>query len=137
MITVKKRRYRDRKTVVVSLVLAVVMALLFVVLEPSSAFVGSLFGAIILGPLLRNVVWGQPALRITNGEKTCDLVFWYDANTPVLSVLEDGYSSRELYLKEPIETAVCDTPTRVYLTPTKLGTIRVVVEIEGEKYYLP
>ncbi|ASJ02185.1 hypothetical protein A3L09_02330 [Thermococcus profundus] len=140
MIVVKKYRHYDRKAATASLALSVLLFALFVLfIAPftSSALVGALFGGMVLGPLVGVAMRGKPALRITNGEKTCDLIYWYDVDTPVLSVLEDGYSSRELRLKEPIETAVCDIPIRAYLTPTKLGTTRVVVEIEGERYYLP
>ncbi|NJF25281.1 hypothetical protein [Thermococcus sp. Bubb.Bath] len=140
VITVKKYRRYNRKAAIVSLAIAVLLFIFFMfVIAPftSSALVGVLFGGMVLGPLIGMAVGGKPALRVTNGEKTCDRIYWYDQDTPVLSVLEDGYSLRELRLNEPLETAVCGTPIRVYPTPTKLGGTRVVVEIVGEKYSLP
>ena len=94
-----------------------------------------MIGAFILGPLIAIALKGSPELRIESGNQMCELIPY--GPPPRISVLENGYYVREISLEEPVETVICGVPVRVYLVPAKILGSRIVVEIEGKKYYLP
>jgi len=137
---VRRGRYRDGKRSTLALVLFVAILGSYFLVAPflgGSGALGAIIGAFALGPLLGIALGGKPELKIFEGNNTYELIPYWNSGTLNVSILENGYPVRDVSLEEPVETMVGNIPVRMYISLSKIGMSKVVVEIEGKKYYLP
>ncbi len=134
MVTVKKTRRKELMASVLGVVVGLVLLVFLLFLEiPSVAFY-ALIGSFVIGPLIGQAVWGTPVLRIEKDGRVCEISA-HDGLKKVI-ILKDKYTSREIWVEEPVETPVCGVPVKFYHNPAWFGTV-LIVEVEGKKYRLP